>query len=357
MSHSLIVLPDDTAKPIVDAIAGARKSLNVRMFLFTEPTLIDALIAAHHRKVKVRVMLNPARRSGESENEEARRLLTDAGITVRDSNPDFALTHQKSMVIDDKIGFVESLNWEPRDLTTTRDYAIVTTRGNEVEEMIAGFDADWAHDKFKPKTDSALIWCPNHGRERIAAFIDATKHTLWLQNERYQDQVIIERLVRAATRGVKIHVLAKPPHSLKADKLIEGVGGLRILQDVGAKVHKIKHLKLHAKMLLADSKRAIVGSINLAPGSFDARRELAIESEDPAVVKRLGEIAEHDWAKSHQLDLSDEALLSDLRKHDLDPSHLALLEDSEHWGYHHGHAKKHGAAHAKQDAKPARDKS
>ena len=109
--------------------------------------------------------------------------------------------------------------------------------------MIAGFDADWAHEKFKPHPESALIWCPNNGRERVAAFIDATKHTLWLQNERYQDQVIIERLVRAATRGVKVHVLAKPPHSLKADKLIEGVGGLRILQDVGVKVHKIKHLE------------------------------------------------------------------------------------------------------------------
>jgi cardiolipin synthase len=356
MTHRLIVLPDDTAKPIVDAINAAAKSLNVRMFLFTEPTLINAVIAAHKRKVKVRVMLNPARRSGQSENEEARQLLTDAGIEVRDSNPDFALTHQKSMVIDDRTGFVESLNWEPKDLTTTRDYAIVTSHGGEVEEMIAGFDADWKHEKFKP-TESALIWCPNHGRERIAAFIDATKHTLWLQNERYQDQVIIERLVRAATRGVKIHILAKPPHSLKADKLIEGVGGLRILQDVGAKVHKIKHLKLHAKMLLADSKRAIVGSINLAPGSFDARRELAIESEDRAVVKRLEQIAEDDWVKSHKLDLSDEALLADLKKHDLDPSQLVLLEDSEHWGYHHGHADKHASTDAKQSGKQRRDRS
>jgi len=356
VSHSLIVLPEDTAKPIVDAIVGARKSLNVRMFLFTEPTLIDALIAAHRRKVKVRVMLNPARRNGESENEDARRQLTEAGIEVRDSNPDFALTHQKSMAIDDAIGFVESLNWEPKDLTTTRDYAIVTTHGHEVDEMVACFEADWAHEKFKPAGDSALIWCPNHGRERIAAFIDGTRETLWLQNERYQDQVIIERLVRAARRGVKIHILAKPPHSLKADKLIEGVGGLRILQDVGAKVHKIKHLKLHAKMLLADSKRAIVGSINLAPGSFDARRELAIQSEDKAVVKRLEQVAKDDWKQSHNLDLSDEALLSDLKKHDLDPGQLVLLEDSEHWGYHHGHAGKHGEAGAKRGAKHGADK-
>ena len=58
--------------------SGARKSLNIRMFLFTEPTLIDAVIAAHKRGVKVRVMLNPARRSGESENEEARKLIERA---------------------------------------------------------------------------------------------------------------------------------------------------------------------------------------------------------------------------------------------------------------------------------------
>ena len=97
------------------------------MFLFTDATLLDAVIAAHKRGVKVRVMLNPARRSGESENEEARKLLTDAGIEVRDSNPAFDLTHQKSMVIDDEIGFVESLNWETEGPDQTRDYAIVTT--------------------------------------------------------------------------------------------------------------------------------------------------------------------------------------------------------------------------------------
>lgn len=346
MSHKLIVLPDDTAKPIIEAINGAEKSLNIRMFLFTDPTLIDAVIAAQQRGVKVRVMLNPARRSGESENEEARKLLTDAGIAVHDSNPAFALTHQKSMVIDEHTGFVESLNWEPKDLTLTRDYAIVTTHGHEVREMVACFDADWKHEEFKHHPDSTLIWCPNNGRQRVAAFIDAARHTLWLQNERYQDQVIIERLVRAARRGVKIHVLCKKPHSLKPDKLIEGVGGLRILQDVGAKIHALKGLKLHAKMLLADSKRAIIGSINLAPGSFDARRELAIETDDPVTVKRLEEVVNQDWANSHLLDLSDEALLADLKKRDLDPHQLALQEDCEHWGYHHnGHHDKAGEKH------------
>jgi len=324
MSHTLIVLPDDTAKPILDAINGARRSLNIRMFLFTDETLLGAVIGAKQRGVKVRVMLNPARRSGETENEESRKALSDAGIEVRDSNPKFDLTHQKSMVVDEEIGFVESLNWEPRDLTETRDYAIVTTHALENREMSACFDADWAHEDFTPHPESDLIWCPDNGRQRVAEFIDDAKHSLWVQNERYQDTVIIERLVRAARRGVKVHILTKKPHSLKPGKLGEGVGGLRILQDVGVKVHTLKHLKLHAKMMLADGKRAIVGSINLAPGSFDSRRELAIRTEHHHAVERLQETAHRDWESSHKIDLSDEGLLADLKKRDLDVSQLAL---------------------------------
>jgi len=324
MTHQLIVLPDDTAKPILDAINGAKSALNIRMFLFTDETLLAAVIAAKQRGVHVRVMLNPARRTGESENEGSRKALTDAGIDVRDSNPKFDLTHQKSMVVDHQIGFVESLNWELKDLTETRDYAVITTHDLETREMVACFDADWAHEDFTPHPESRLIWCPDNGRQRVAAFIDGAKHSLWVQNERYQDTVIIERLVRAAVRGVKVHILTKPPHSLKAEKLIEGVGGLRILQDVGAKVHTMKHLKLHAKMMLADGKRAIVGSINLAPGSFDGRRELAIETDDPGTVLRLQETAQRDWDSSHKIDLSDAGLLRDLAKRELDPSHLVL---------------------------------
>ena len=314
MAHSLIVLPDDTSQPILDAINGAKRSLRIRMFLFTDPTLLDAVVGAKKRGVDVRVMLNPARRDGKEENQVARKALGDAFIQVIDSNPAFKLTHQKSMIVDDATGFVESLNWETRDLTETRDYAIVTTDRDEVGQMIEGFEADWNRQPFKPSPKSSLIWCPDNGRERIAHFVDEAKHTLFLQNERYQDTVMIERLVRAARRGVSIHVLARPPHTLKVGKLIEGVGGLRIMNDVGIKVHTLKGLKLHAKMLLADEKRAIVGSINLAPGSFDERRELAIQTDDHHVVKRLDHVAKHDWEHSHRLDLTDEGLVMDIEK-------------------------------------------
>ncbi len=315
MSRSLVVLPDDSAKPILDAIHRATKSLRIKMFVFTDPSLLAAVVEAHRRGVVVRIMLNPMRRSGISENDQSRNTLQAAGIDVLDSNPAFDLTHEKSMVVDDATAFVKSLNWESENLTETRDYAIITSEPHEVAEIINCFEADWSRQDFGLGKDAHLIWCRGNGRERISEFIDEAKHTLWLQNERYQDQMIIEHLVRAKERGVKIHVMARPPHTLKKEKLIEGVGGLRILEDVGVKVHKLKGLKLHAKMLLADGERAIIGSINLAPGSFDSRRELAIEVHDKHIVDRLHDVVRHDWKHSHPLDLTDEGLLADLEKH------------------------------------------
>jgi phosphatidylserine/phosphatidylglycerophosphate/cardiolipin synthase-like enzyme len=315
MSHRLAVLPDDSAQSILDPINAAADMLNIRMFLFTDPTLLNSVIAAKQRGVKVRVMLNPARRDGRSENDEAKEALSAAGIEVRHSNPKFALTHQKSMVIDGKAGFIESFNWNTKDLTVTRDYAIVTTKKHEIAEMVEGFDADWSHQPFDPPAGSRLIWCPNNGRQRVADFIDGAKETLCLQNERFQDMVIFERLTRAIKRGVRVHIMAPRPHKLKESKLVEGVGGLRMMQDLGAKVRTLEHLKLHAKMIIADDKRALVGSINLAPGSFDERRELAIETDSRHVVKRLIQISQYDWNLSHELDLSKEAVASDLEKH------------------------------------------
>jgi cardiolipin synthase A/B len=326
MSHTLIVLPDQTAKPILDAIRGAKESLRVKMFVFSNPGLLKAVIDAKKRGVHTRVMLNPARRDGEPENEITRKKLKAAGVEVVDTNPAFDVTHEKSMVVDDRVAFIQSLNWATKNFTGTRDYDVVTTHGKEVDEVIDCFDSDWVRKSFPEHSGTLLIWCNKNGRDRIAQFIDDAKHTLFIQNERYQDSVIIERLVRAKMRGVKVHVMARPPHKLKKDKLIEGVSGLRIMDDVGIKVHKLKHLKLHGKMLLADQARAIVGSINLAPGSFDSRRELAIEVHKDELVHHLQKVVHHDWKHSYPLDVSNQGLLEEMTDHKIDAAKELALE-------------------------------
>ena len=270
MSHRLIVLPDDTADAIIDPINAARHSLNIRMFLFTDPSLLKAVIAreATRRECSRHAQPGAARRH-QRQRRRARKALLAAGVAVRDSSPEFAVTHQKSMVIDDEIGFIESLNWETRDLTETRDYAVENDQQDrKSRRWSAASMPTGLSSRSTPTPGLELIWCPNNGRQRIADFIDGAKKTLWLQNERYQDMVIIERLVRAAKRGVRVRIMSRALHKLKSKKLFEGVSGLRIVHDVGAKVRTLKHLKLHGKIMLADGSRAIVGSINLSPGQL-----------------------------------------------------------------------------------------
>ena len=315
MTRSLIVLPDDSAKPLLELIHGAGQSLRIKMFALSDPRILSALISAHGRGVKVRIMLNPARRSGEIQNTESRQALRDAGIDVLDSNPAFEITHEKSLVRDDTTALIGSANWEPDSFEKTRDYGIVTSDEAEVREMIDCFEADWNRQPFEPPAASDLIWSPGAGRAQFAELIDSAKHSLYVQNERYQDAIIVERLVRAKLRGVKVHVITRPSHSLRVDKLVEGVGDLRIMKDVGIGIRKLRRLRLHAKMMLADRSRAIVGSINLAPGSFDKRRELAIRVKDDGILKRLSGIVHNDWKNSRTLDLSDHGLQVDLMSH------------------------------------------
>jgi len=312
--RKLIVMPDDSIEPILSAINSATKSLRIKMFSLSDARVLDALLKAHKRKVKIRVLLNPARHSGELQNRGSRNALREGGIDVLNANPAFTVTHEKSMVVDEESVWIGSMNWDPDNFEAARDFAVVSTDPDEVAEVIECFEADWSRQAFETRQRSTLIWCPG-GRDRIAAFIDEAKHSLFVQNERFQDALIVEHLVRASLRGVKIRVITRPSHSLRPEKLVEGLGDLRIMHDVDISIRRLRHQRLHSKVLLADKSRAVIGSINLSASSFDERRELAIHVTDPSVVDRLLAIIHEDWQHSRELDLSDSAVLSDLKRH------------------------------------------
>jgi len=90
-------------------------------------------------------------------------------------------------------------------------------------------------------------------------------------------------------------------------------------------------------VVFADRARATIGSINLAPGSFDSRRELAIEVRDQDVIDRLHTIAHHDWENSRPPELTDAGLLAEQQGSDTNVSEdLALNPDSKQWLHRKG---------------------
>jgi phosphatidylserine/phosphatidylglycerophosphate/cardiolipin synthase-like enzyme len=333
VSRSAFVLPDAGVVPLVALLASAQVSLRLKMMDFDAPELIEAVAAAGRRGVKARVMFNAAGRGGASDNAAARTALQAAGVEVADAPHKLSVVHEKSLVIDDASALVMSCDWAGASLAEARDFAVHTTHRHEVDEIAACFDADWQHLHFKPHGRLRLVWGPLNARERMAEFIDAARHTLVVQNARYQDPVMIERLVRAQRRGVALQLIAHAVHRMEAKEITTDVGGLRMLDDLGVQVRRLKHQRLHGNMLLADGARVMVGSVNFSPASLDRRRELAIETDDAAVVKALQLTALHDWSHSRPIDLSEEGLREELQRHGRadDAEHLlgAASEDTD----------------------------
>lgn len=323
--RSLIVLPDDGLQPVLDLIEGARHSLELKIFAVSHPALMGALVAAHRRGVRVRVMLNPSRRTGYADNAQSSQELAAAGLEVLDTNPSFEVSHEKSFVVDERLAVIQSFNWTEESLRE-RDFAVVTSHPEEVLGVRACFEADWERRPFEPSDGSSLVWCRGNGRRKFGEFIDATDQSLWIQHERYDDMTILEHLVRASVRGVRIRALVDLAHHFKAKRLLNGVASVRILAAVGAKVRHMK--RVHAKVMLADEERALVGSINLSPGSFDDRRELAIEVRDEPILERMRHVLRHDWKHSHRIDLSEAGVIRDLERHERqDLESVALHEE------------------------------
>jgi phosphatidylserine/phosphatidylglycerophosphate/cardiolipin synthase-like enzyme len=303
--RTLIVQPEDTVLPVLGLMTSAARSLEVKQFTFFEPRLLQGVIDVHRRGVAVRVMLNPHRSSGDRANDESFKTLEDAGVPVRWTNPAFAVTHEKSMVVDGSRALVATFNFVEKYFTETRDYGVVTSEEAQVAQIEAGFEADWMRDPFHPADHAGLLWSTSNSRRLMAQFIDRARKSLHVQHPKFVDSIVVARLVEAHARGVHVKVLCGGKHGLSDMDIPDTFSSLRILERVGIKVHRQKHLKLHAKLLLADGERALIGSMNIDRSAFDRRRELGIVVDDGPIVERLADVFDRDWDHSHRWQAPD----------------------------------------------------
>jgi cardiolipin synthase A/B len=295
LHQRLVVMPDDGSSSVVELIDSAREQLLLKQFKLQSEAIEQALERARQRGVRVRVMLNPHTSGGDRWNDEAYARLQASGIETSWTSEAFPVTHEKSMVIDTDAALIATFNLSDKYFTETRDYGIVSQNPAVVAQVIAGFEADWHRSFFVPELNVGLLWSSAHSRGQMARIIDAATNTLWIQHPKFVDAVILERIVCARERGVKVRVLCGGKHGISDWDIYDTFSSLRIMQRFGVKVRRQHHLKLHAKLILVDGKYAQTGSMNIDRSAFDLRRELGIESDAPEVVERLKLIFEADW--------------------------------------------------------------
>jgi phosphatidylserine/phosphatidylglycerophosphate/cardiolipin synthase-like enzyme len=209
------------------------------------------------------------------------------------------------MVVDRHTALVATFNLADKYFTETRDYGVLTYNPAVVAQVTAGFEADWQRVFFQPDLGVGLVWSSAHSRGQMARIVDAATRTLWIQHPKFVDAVILERIISARERGVKVRVLCGGKHGISDWDIYDTFSSLRVMQRFGVKVRRQQRPKLHAKLILVDGAFAQTGSMNIDRSAFDLRRELGIESDAPEVVARLKETFQIDWEAASKYQAPD----------------------------------------------------
>jgi len=297
----VFVEPDTGDQLIVNAIAEAQQSVWVEMYLLTDRTIINALEAAAQRGLDVRVMLegHPYGSSGTISPTQTLDRLRAAGVKAQETSPDFALTHEKCMLLDGSVAYIMTANFTRSALggtssVTNREYGVIDTKQQDIQAIQNIFNADWNRTSAQ-FDDPDLVVSPINSRNDFTALINNAHNTLLIEAEEMQDSSIEQTLVNAAQRGVRVQVILPSPGNSSSDSNSSGISAIK---QGGVVVREDARLYMHAKIIVVDGHIAFVGSENISTASLERNRELGIIVSDPTVLNTLQQTFQQDWNDS-----------------------------------------------------------
>lgn len=287
-SDQLIIEPDMGRTPILAAINDTKSSIQLVMYGFTDQAFINTLINNAKNK-NVKILLEKSPYKAADENLEAADLFQQNKINLRWSNPQFALTHEKTFVFDNKQALIMTFNLTHSTFTKQRNFAILTDNQSMVQEIEKVFTADWEHHPVTVDNPN-LAWCPDNCRERITTFIDSAQHSVKVYAEDLTDYQITGTLAAAARSGVKVQLLLSKQANQNKNKK-----RFTYLTRAGVEIHFNQQYVIHAKVIIIDEQRALLGSINLTAASMHDNRELSMITSEKNITQKLLSTFANDW--------------------------------------------------------------
>jgi cardiolipin synthase len=323
-------------------IEKARSSVHVLMFGWREGTvgteLTDLLIEKMKQGVEVRILLDASGSKPYGPAKPMFEKLAAAGaqIVVNDTFPpdrdglypdhqafDWSqddvgrADHRKLYVIDGTIAWVGGAGIEDHFENGKFHDVMVRVTGNVVRQAQALFLMSFhAHDgplptdlsKYFPSqpkkgtTPIALVQVSPSGfmsaTQAIRSLIDHAKKRLDIMNPYFSDQDMIQRVLAAAKRGVRVRiVVSEKSNNPPAEAAFKYHSGDLI--HAGVEIWEYPGAVVHAKLLIADNT-AEFGTVNFDAWALYRNYEVAMMARSAELVKLFEErVFTPDIARSH----------------------------------------------------------
>ncbi len=273
----LLVQPEDGIQPIVEALNGAKKSIQILIFRIDRTEIERALVEAAHRGVSVTALIAYTNHGGEKYLRRFEMRLLEQGITVARTADDLVRYHGKMFIVDSKELYLLAFNYTHMDITLSRSFAAVIKDHDVVKEAQRLFEADVKRTPYTSEHERLLV-SPVNARDRLKAFILGAKKQLLIYEMKLSDPEFVRILNDKITAGVEVRVISRA--SVKN-------GNLPV---------RISSMRLHVRGMMRDGEDAFLGSMSMRRLELGARREVGVTFRDSKAVKKMAEVFEADWA-------------------------------------------------------------
>jgi phosphatidylserine/phosphatidylglycerophosphate/cardiolipin synthase-like enzyme len=273
----LIIQPDDGVSPLIAAIKGAKRRIDVAIFRFDQAQIEKALKDAVSRGVKVKALIASVNHGGEKGLRKLEMRFLEAGITVARTASELIRYHDKIILIDQRTLYVLSFNFTHLDIDHSRGFGIVTANAKWVGEAIKLLDADFKRTPYTSGTDTFVV-SPSNARKVLGIFLKRAKKQLLIYDPKISDKEMISILKDRSKTGVDIRIIGQT--------------------DAPLPVKKLGNFRLHTRTIIRDGSQAFVGSQSLRNAELDSRREVGLIIRDTKIVRKLMDTFESDWEAS-----------------------------------------------------------
>lgn len=229
--------------------------------------------------------------------------------------------HRKLLLVDDNVGFVGGFNVGVDFGTEWRDTHI-RIEGPFVSWLCIEFRQFWNTFRAKHQPElpdwegipwtgalsaafnlpSSLLF-PVRG-QYLDAFQRATQSIDITTAYFIPDREILNELLRAAKRGVQVRVLI-PEYSnhILADWVARPFLGQ--LLEAGVEIWRYRHAMIHAKTVVVDDYRSIVGTANIDRLSMMGNFEVTVQIDSEDFGKQMERVFDNDLTTARQLTLEE----------------------------------------------------